>query len=203
MTKPSTPIRLYQFPGSGNCHRARVFLSILGLPVELINLDRAANQHKDPAFMAKNPFGQVPLIEDGDVRLADSTAILVYLAKRYDDSGRWLPADAVGAAEVQRWLSVATGELTSGPLVLRRIKRMGIGDDDPVRAKAISDRLCALLDSHLTNRSFLVGDGPTIADLALYTYIALAPESGYPLDAWPQLLAWLKRVEALPGFIPV
>src|SRR4051794_26459122 len=92
---PVQPIRLYQHPVSGHAHRVELFLSLLGLPFEKINVDLFKGEQKAPAFVAKNPFGQVPVIEDGDVTLADSNAILVYLARRYDTSGRWLPDDAV------------------------------------------------------------------------------------------------------------
>jgi len=104
-------------------HRVELLLSLLGRPVELVDVDlRARARAKTPAFLAKNPFGQVPVIEDGDVTLADSTAILVYLALRYDPSGRWLPREPIAAATVQRWLSVASGELAAGP------KRGAAGD---------------------------------------------------------------------------
>ena len=203
MTTPLTPIRLYQFPGSGNCHRVRLFLSVLGLPVEVMSMDRGSGQHKLENFLRINPFGQVPVIVDGDVTVADSTAILVYLAKRYDDSGTWLPNDAVLAAQIQRWLSVATGELAAGPMTLRAIARMGVGNNDPVRARSIAERILGLMEAHLADRAYFVGDRPTLADIALYTYTALVPEGGLSLSPWPHIRAWLARIEALPGFVPV
>src|SRR5262245_23259369 len=96
--------RLYAHPLSGHSHRVTLFLSLLNLPFEGINLDLAARAQKAPAFLAKNPFGQVPVLEDGEVTLFDSNAILVYLASRYDNSNRWLPRDPLGAARVQQWL---------------------------------------------------------------------------------------------------
>lgn len=87
---PAKPIKLYRFSLSGHSHRVELFLSLLGLPVELINVDLAAGAQKTPEFLEMNPFGQVPVIQDGEVTLADSNAILVYLAGKYDD-GRWLP----------------------------------------------------------------------------------------------------------------
>jgi len=103
---PTKPIRLYRHALSGHAHRVELFLSLLGLPCELIAVDMVRGAHKAPDFIAKNnPFGQVPVIEDGDVAIADSNAILIYLATRYDSRRRWLPRDAVAAARVQQWLS--------------------------------------------------------------------------------------------------
>ena len=102
-TPPQQPIKLYGMALSGHCHRVHLFLSLLGLPFEQVNVDLMGGAHKRPEFLAMNPFGQVPVIEDGDVTLADSNAILVYLEGRYAP-GQWLPRDPVGAACVQRWL---------------------------------------------------------------------------------------------------
>ena len=116
---PTRPIRLHCHPLSGHVHRVELFLSLLGLPVEKIPVDLLRAEHKTAPFLALNAFGQVPVIEDGDVVLADSNAILVYLAMTYDSSGQWLPRDAVGAARVQRWLSIAAGPLAYGPAAAR------------------------------------------------------------------------------------
>jgi glutathione S-transferase len=200
--KAARPIRLYRHPLSGHAHRVELMLSLLGLPVERIDVDLMAGEHKRSEFLAKNPFGQVPVIEDGDLTLADSNAILVYLALAYDPSRRWLPADPATAGEVQRWLSVAAGPLVQGPSTARLIRLFGY-DADHARAVATAEALLARLDRHLAGRSFLVGDAATIADLALYAYTVLAPEGGVALDPYPAVAAWLGRVEALPGFVPV
>lgn len=200
--KAAGPIRLYRHPLSGHAHRVELMLSLLGLPVECVDVDLMAGEHKRPAFLAKNPFGQVPVIQDGDVTLADSNAILVYLALAYDPSRRWLPADPAAAGEVQRWLSVAAGPLVQGPSTARLIRLLGY-DADHARAVATAEALFARLESHLAGRAFLVGEAATIADVALYSYTALAPEGGVALDPYPAVAPWLARVEALPGFVPV
>jgi glutathione S-transferase len=203
MTKPAQPIRLYRHALSGHAHRVELFLSLLGLPCEKIDVDMVRGAHKAPEFIARNnPFGQVPVIEDGDVAIADSNAILVYLATRYDPDGRWLPRDAVGAARVQQWLSVAAGQLAYGPSLARFIKLFGARLDLD-RAQAISRQLFEVLDKELAKRPFLAGDTPTIADVALYSYTALAPEGGVLLDSCRHVRAWLARIEALPGFVPM
>src|SRR5207253_11465598 len=118
MSKPA--IKLYNFPRSGHAHRVELMLSLLELPTELVFIDLVSGAHKQADFLALNSFGQVPVIDDQGVVLADSNAILVYLAQKYG-KGRWLPADPVGAAKVQRWLSVAAGQIGSGPATARLI----------------------------------------------------------------------------------
>src|SRR5262249_24554505 len=101
-------IRLHRRPLSGHCHRVELMLDVLGLPYQKGDIDLASGEHKKAPFLALNAFGQVPVIEDDGFILSDSTAILVYLAKKYG-GGQWLPSDPQGAARVQRWLSQASG----------------------------------------------------------------------------------------------
>jgi glutathione S-transferase len=142
------------------------------------------------------------VIEDGDVTLADSNAILVYLALRYDASGSWYPRDALAAARVQQWLSVAAGQLAAGPATARVIKVFGFPLDH-ARALALSTQLFSVLDETLAEHAFLTGPKPTIADIAIYTYTAHAPEGGVSLEPYGHVRAWLARIEALPGFVPM
>jgi glutathione S-transferase len=195
-------IRLYGYPLSGHSHRVELFLSLLGLPFESIEVDLAKGAHKAPGFLTKNPFGQVPAIEDGGLVLADSNAILVYLATRHDAAGRWLPRDPAGAARVQRWLSVAAGQLAHGPAAARLVAVFG-APLDHARAKAIAAELFGVLESHLSAQRFLAGDEATIADVALYAYTARAPEGGVGLEPYPAVRAWLTRIESLRGFVPM
>lgn len=197
----ASPIVLHGFRLSGHSHRAELFLSLLGLPFEFRQVDLAAGAHKQPAFLAKNAFGQVPVIEDGEVVIADSTAILVYLATRYAP-GQWLPQDPAGAAEVQRWLSVASGLIAFGPAAARLVTvfKASLDADEAI---ARSHALLAVLQRVLAGRNWLVGTQPTIADVAIYTYVAHAPEGNVSLDAYPDVRAWLARIEALPGFVPM
>ena len=197
----NTAIKLCRHPLSGHAHRVQLLLSLLKLPVELVHVDLANGAQKAPAFLALNAFGQVPVLDDGGVVLADSNAILVYLASKYDD-GAWLPRDPVGAAAVQRWLSVAAGELASGPATARLITVFNA----PYDAAAVIARSHVLLEhmnAELAMRSYLVGAAPTIADVATYAYIAHAPEGNVTLAPYANVRAWLARIEALPGFVPM
>ncbi|MFY9476929.1 MAG: glutathione binding-like protein [Aquabacterium sp.] len=140
------------------------------------------------------------MIQDGDVTLADSNAILTYLALRYDDAGQWLPRDPVKAALVQRWLSVAAGPLAFGPGNARIAVLFKRPRDE--RAFELSANLLKVMDGVLARQRFLVpGDVPTLADIALYTYTAHAPEGGVSLQTYAQVCRWLAEIEALPGFV--
>jgi glutathione S-transferase len=194
-----TPIRLYRYALSGHAHRAELFLSLLGLPFEKREIDLAAGEQQTPEFTALNPWRQVPVIQDGDVTLADSNAILTYLALRYDADAAWLPRDPVGAAQVQRWLSAAAGPLAFGAARARAAVLFGAPNDP--RCADIARVLFGRIEAALANQPFLAGTRPTIADVALYSYTAHAPEGGIPLAPYPQLRAWIARIEALPGFV--
>lgn len=199
MTQPASPIRLYGFPLSGHAHRARLMLSLMKLPFDEVTVDLTKKAQKQPDFLALNVFGQVPVIDDGGTILADSNAILVYLAARYDSERRWLPSDPVAQARVQRWLSVAAGPLAYGPAAARVSVVFGAPADEAhhTRAKA----LFQTMEQHLASHDWLALDHATIADVAMYTYTAHAPEGGVSLEAYPRLRAWLQRVESLPGFV--
>jgi len=194
------PIVLHGFRLSGHSHRAELMLNLLGLPYEFHLVDLAQGAQRRPDFLALNPFGTVPVIEDGEAVIADSVAILVYLASRYDAERRWLPTDPVAAAEVQRWLSVAQGPVFNGPCAARLVKLFK-RDFDHARAVAAAGQLFAVLEPHLDGRDFLVGAGATLADVALYSYIARAPEGEVSLEPYPAIRAWLTRIEALPNFL--
>ena len=197
-----TDIVIYRNPLSGHAHRVELFLSLLEIPARLVDVDLRAGAHKTPEFLSKNPFGQVPVMEDGDVTLADSNAILVYLALRYDKSGAWYPRDALAAARIQQWLSVAAGQLATGPATARLIKVFGRGLDHG-RAVWVAEQLFAVMEHALAAQAFLTGAAPTIADVAMYTYTAHAPEGGVMLEPYGNIRAWLARIEALPGFVPM
>lgn len=200
--KPSQPLRVFRHPISGHCHRVELYLSLLGLPHELVHVDLLKAEQKQADFLTKNPFGQVPVLEDGDVLLADSTAILVYLGERYDEEGKYWPRTPQGKAAVQRWLSVASGALASGPAAARRAKLLNakLDYDEALR---VTQQLFGILERELGAREYLVASTPSVADLALYAYVARAPEGGIALEPYPAIRAWLARVEALPGFVPM
>lgn len=197
--KPS--LQLYRNPVSGHCHRVELFLSLLGLPYESIDIDLLKKEHKSPDFLAMNPLGQIPVLRDGALTLADSNAILVYLEGRHAP-GQWLPRDPVGAARVQRWLSLAAGPLAFGPAAAR-VVQLFKRPTDPKEAIERAEGLFRLMESELERTPFLVGERATLADVAHYAYVARAPEGLVSLQPYPAVRAWLARIEALPGFVPM
>ncbi|QDL94109.1 glutathione S-transferase (plasmid) [Paroceanicella profunda] len=192
-------MRLHHFPLSGHAHRATLFLSLLGVEAELIEVDLPNGAHRTPEFLRLNAFGQVPVLEDGDVSVADSNAILVYLATKFERRD-WLPADAATLARVQRWLSVAAGEIAYGPAAARLVTVFGADfREEEVIARA--HRILSLIEDQLATSAFIATPHPTIADIALYSYIAVAPEGNVDLAPYPRIRAWLAAIEALSGFV--
>ncbi len=194
----STPIKVYSFPLSGHAHRVELFASIAGINHQVINVDLPNGEHKQPAFLKLNPAGQVPVIEDGEVIISDSNAILVYLAKKY--APNFYSEDAQTVAEIQRFLTLAAGELAFGPAAARLITVFG-APFDPEFTQMISDRVLGKLESHLADKDWLVGDKPSIADIAIYSYTAHAPEGNVSLDPYPNVRRLLSNIESLQGVV--
>lgn len=200
----AAPIKFYRHPLSGHCHRVEMMLSILDLPYELIEVDLLKGAHKAPEFLELNLFGQVPVIDDNGTLIADSNAILVYLVQSYGAATDWLPTTPKDAAEVQRWLSLTVSHVATGPSRARWRTLIGAGDTPETEAaREVSHDFLSQMEGLIAGRDYLVGDRPTIADVASYAYIAHAPEGGVSLDCYPLVRAWIERVAALPGFVPM
>jgi glutathione S-transferase len=193
-------IKLYGHELSGNSYKARLFLSLLNLNFEWVKVDLMKAEHKSPEYLALNPFGQVPLLIDGDTKLADAQAILVYLARQYGGE-KWLPSDALSLAQVIRWLSTTAGEIRQGPENARLYYLLGATNINVERATQKAEYILRQLDNHLSDRTWLEFERPTIADIAVFPYVALAPDGKIDLSPYPNLLAWIERVKQLPHFI--
>lgn len=199
-TRPSAPLRLHRMAVSGHCHRVELMLSLLGLPYEIVEVDLLQGAQHRAEFLALNPLGQVPVLEDGALALPDSNAILVYLAQRYAPGSAWLPEGPEAAARLQRWFSLAAGPLDFGAAKARFAAIIG----RPVtpESQALGHRLFTLMDAQLARRDWLLdGPAPSLADVAMYSYSSQAHLGGIVLDGYAHLRAWLARVEALPGFL--
>jgi len=196
-------IKLYGHEISGNSYKIKLFLSLLKLDYEWIKVDLLTAEQKAPEHLARNSFGQVPVIVDGDVTLADAQAILVYLARQYGGDS-WLPSAALPLAQVIRWLSTAAGEVRQGPEHARLYHLFGAGTKINIeRATQKAEFILTQLDKHLSTRTWLEFEHPTIADIAVFPYVALAPDGKIDLVPYPHVLAWLDRVKQLPGYIPM
>jgi len=198
MSEPQ--ITLHGTEYSGHAHRVVLLLRMLEMPYQFVAAP--AEVRRSAEFLRLNPLGQIPVLQDGPIVLADSNAILVYLAKRYAPRSPWLPEEPIVAARVQRWLSIAAGELAHGPALARRIAQWR-DSGDPRGAVETAGRLFRFMDAHLADTPYLAAAHPTIADLACYSYTAHAPEGGVSLQPYPAIRAWLARIEAMPRFQPM
>lgn len=193
-------IQLYGHELSGNSYKVKLLLSLLGLEYEWIKVDLMKGAHKVPAFLALNPFGQVPVLVDGDVTLADAQAILVYLARQYGGE-KWLPTEALPLAQVVRWLSTTAGEVRQGPESARLYYLFNVTSIDIERAQQKADYILTQLNEHLSRHSWLEFNHPTIADVAVFPYVALSSDGKIDLKPYPHVLSWIERVKQLPGFV--
>ncbi|AYC33467.1 glutathione S-transferase family protein [Pseudomonas cavernae] len=195
-------MKLHDFALSGNAYKVRLFLGLIGQEVELASVDLLHGAHKHPDFLAINPRGQVPVLEDDDFRLGDSQAILVYLASRYAEAA-WYPLDAISQGRIAHWLSFAANEVQHGVAQARLLRLFNRpGDLEAVQAKGRA--ALELLEAHLVRHAWLAQtETPTIADIAVYPYVAMAVEGGLELDSYRNLQAWFARLRALPGYQPL
>jgi len=192
-------IKLYDVELSGNCYKVRLFAALSGIPLALYPVDLAAGEQLSEPFRAMSPWSQVPVLVDGGIVLRDSHAILVYLAARYAASD-WWPSDAASQGQIMQWLSTSAGEIQHGPASARLVEKFGYKLDkaEAVRRSAVT---LPLIDKHLASRDWLELDRPTVADCALFPYIAWAPEGSVGLEPYPAIRAWIDRIKALPGFL--
>jgi len=194
-------MKLYDLELSGNCYKVRLFAALARIPLDVVPVDFLGGEHKRPPLSDLNPWGEIPVLVDGDVVLRDSHAILVYLASRHGGAA-WLPGDPAGLAEVVQWLSTAANEVQNGPCAARLVDKFGYGLD---KAETIrrSLRILPLIDAHLAASAWLAAGRPTIADCAVFPYVALAPEGGVSLEPYGSIRSWIARVKALPNFLPM
>jgi glutathione S-transferase len=196
----SNAIKIHSFPLSGHAHRVQLFASVAGIAHRMVHVDLPAGEHKQAPFLALNPLGVVPVIEDGDIVVHDSISILVYLARRYAPS--FIPQNPQQEAEMHRFLSMASGEISYGPGAARLINVFK-AKIDPVFAKATAEKVLGKLETHLIRVDFLVANKITLADFAIYSYVAHAPEGDVSLAPYPNVRRWLKNMESLKGFVPM
>jgi glutathione S-transferase len=192
-------ITLHDMTLSGNCHKVRLLLNMLALPHQILPVNLGGGEQRSAEYLHRNPFGQVPVLDDNGLTIRDSQAILVYLAKRYGGV-TWWPDGAYQLAQIAAWLSTAANEIANGPALLRVHHKFG-RDIDVEKARQTADKVLGVIDHHLENRDWLVDDTVSIADIANYPYLALAPEGGIDIGEYTNIIAWLQRIRALPGYV--
>ncbi len=202
-------MKLYSYAESGNSYKVRLFLALTGQSCELVEVDLMQDEQHQSAYLAISPRGEVPALVDGDLVLRDSAAILVYLASRH--GGGWWSNEAGEQASIVEWLAFAASWVQYGVFTARALVSFGIPANGlPVTmtegleaSKVRGRRSLEILDQHLANRQWLACDRPTIADLAVFPYIALAPMGEISLEPYGAVRAWIARLRALPGFVPI
>ena len=191
-------MKLYDRDISGNAYKARLLLALLNLPYERVNVDLPGGENRKPEFLRLNPRGQIPVLEDDGRVFWDSTAILVYLARRYGGE-QWLPMDPAAMAEVMQWLALAQNEILYG-LARARAINLFKRPWNLEEAQAAGRRALDVLQERLAGHQWLALERPTIADVACFPYAALAPEGGVSLQDYPAVRSWISRVQQLPGY---
>lgn len=197
-------LKLYDYVLSDGCYKVRLMLSLLGVEYERRAVDFfPGREHQSEAFLDLNPLGQLPVLEDDGLVLCGAEAILCHLANRYDGNGTWLPRDPARFGPTMMWLAFA-GQQLHALSQARLVSMLGEpGDLDSLRASARA--ALRLLEDHLTDRGlardeWIVGDAPTVADIAAFPAVALSHDSGIGHEDYPALNLWQRRLRRLPGF---
>lgn len=192
-------MKLYDLELSGNCYKVRLFAALAQIPLDIIPVDFLGGEHKRAPLTDLNPWGELPVLVDGDVTLRDSHAILIYLAGTYGGAA-WWPSEPAKQAEVAQWLSTSANEVQNGPASARLVDKFGYEIDKPDTLRRAA-RILPLIEAHLSRHDWLALDRPTIADCAVYPYVALAPEGGVDLSPYAATRVWIARVKALPNYL--
>ncbi len=192
-------MKLYDLDLSGNCYKVRLFASLISLPLDIVPVDFMQGEHKGEVLLKLNPWGEIPILEDGSVVLRDAQAILVYLANKHGGEA-WWPSEAHLQAEVMQWLSVASNEIQHGPNTARLIKKFGYESDLALSLQR-SNRILALINDHLADNDWLAANRPTIADCAVYPYISVAYEGSIDIAEYSHINNWIARIKQLSGYI--
>ncbi len=201
-----TPI-LHQFAPSGNCYKVRLTAAHVGVAITLREYDIGRGETRTPAFLAEvNASGRIPVLQVGERFLPESNAACWYLA----DGSSLIPEDRFARADVLRWMFWEQYNHEPNVATLRYwFTQVGEGQLTPAQRDAIPGKRAAgedalaLMDRHLADAEWLAGDAFSLADIALYAYTHVAGEGGFDLARYPDITAWLARVAALPGHVPL
>ncbi|MDQ8936361.1 glutathione S-transferase family protein [Acinetobacter rudis] len=194
-------MKLYDLELSGNCYKVRLFAALANIDLTLTSVDFLAGEHKSADLLKLNPFGELPILDDNGFILRDSQAILIYLAGKYAGEA-WWPSSPQLQAEVSQWLFVAANEIQHGPCAARLVDLFHYSLDKQI-ALTKSKHILDLINTHLAQHSWLAINRPTIADIAIYPYVALAHEGAIDLSPYAHIQAWMQRIENLPNYIPM
>lgn len=205
--------KLYSNKDSGNCYKIRLLAALLDIPLEHVEMDFFNDQHHSPSFLAINPRGELPALVDGNKVFADSASIMVYLAGTYPDRGStkgpssFWSYDVAEQAAIVDWLAFSASWIQFGVCRARAMVSfnwpINASEEMVSDAKVRGDKSLQILEQRLEKEDWLALGRPTIADVSIFVYAALAPMGDVSLDHYPAVRAWIKRMRSLPGFIPI
>ncbi|KAE8371583.1 glutathione S-transferase [Aspergillus bertholletiae] len=204
-------LTLYSYKESGNSYKVRLLASLLTIKLSIVEIDFLNDEQHSEKFLAINPKGEVPTLVDGSLVLADSAAILVYLAGKHSPNA-WWSTDVAEQAQITEWLAFAASWVQYGVFTARAIlsfggayNGIGTGGNEQTLQEAQTRGVKSLriLDQRLASNEWLALGRPTIADLAVFVYVALAPMGDISLEPFEFVKAWIARIEQLPGFVPI
>lgn len=196
-------ITLYDYVLSGNCYKVRLLASLLGIELRYESVDfHPGKAHRSAEFKKINPLCELPVVRDKDLVLRDAQAILVHLASRYDATDTWYPLDEAG--NVQQWLAFAD-RLTQTASAARLHDMLGY-ELDIEYARTGAAKALRILDDHLHEQEimgqhWLVGENPTVADIACFPYVAMAEDGGISLNDYSAIRHWVMNIKRLENFI--
>ena len=195
-------MKLYNVAYSGNSYKVRLLLAQLGIACEIVEVDILRGESRKPEFLKINPNGRTPVLDDNGFVLAESNAILAYLAR----DTKFLPENPQRWAQVFQWLFFE--QYSHEPYIATSRFWLQHKSDSPERSAVLTARrdggwaALKIMEEHLAKNDFFVGDY-TIADIALFAYTHVSHEGDFPLDDFPKIRRWIERVKAQPGFIPM
>ena len=194
-------MKVYVNQRSGNSYKPLLLLSILRVAYETVSIDLAKREQKRPEFLKINPRGLVPALDDDGEIVWDSNAILIYLARKYGGD-RWLPVEPLPMAHVMQWLAFAQNEIHYGLQFARAIRHFGRPGNFQ-ECQTYGKNALGVLEGWLSSNLWLALGRMTVADVACYPYVALAPDADIDLGAYPSVVSWIDRIQAEPGYIPL
>ncbi|MCW1429305.1 glutathione S-transferase family protein [Novosphingobium sp. JCM 18896] len=196
---------LHEDPCSGNCYKIRLTAALLGLPLERRFYDITKGETRTPQFLREvNANGRIPVLQVGERFLPESNAACWYLA----DGTALIPEDRFDRADMLRWMFFEQYNHEPNVATLRFWLSL-IGEANLTEAqrgqiagkRAAGEAALALMDQHLAQRGWFAGEGPSLADIALYAYTHVSEAGGFRLADYSAVQAWLARVAALPGYV--
>ena len=195
-------MKLYNVAYSGNSYKVRLLLAHLGIPCEIVEVNILKGESRTAEFLKINPNGRTPVLDDNGFVLAESNAILAYLAK----GTKFLPEDRKAFGQIFQWMFFE--QYSHEPFIATSRFWLQHKSDSPEKTALLASKrdggwaALKIMEGQLTTNDFFVGDY-SIADIALFAYTHVAHEGGFPLDDFPKIRAWIERIKKQPGFVPM